>query len=143
MPGCATIQQSPVTTDPDSDCDPSPEPYPTVHLYLDRGAVMMRCVRFCASYCPPHPSTLRLRFGARWLGLHLTLKSDSHPLTSPPRSVADQAESFAVPHRSHRYPTPWQSANSTSPFWYSVDVGPTHIIVVRHPAMRVKPTALG
>ena len=32
---------------------------------------------------------------------------------------------------SHRYPTPFKSAGSTTPFWYSVDVGPAHIIMVR------------
>ena len=34
-------------------------------------------------------------------------------------------------HRSHRYPTPFKSAGSTTPFWYSVDAGPAHIIFVR------------
>ena len=34
-------------------------------------------------------------------------------------------------HRSHRYPTPFASAGSTAPFWYSVDAGPAHIIFVR------------
>ncbi len=33
--------------------------------------------------------------------------------------------------RRHRYPTPYVSSGSTTPFWYSVDVGPTHIIMVR------------
>ena len=39
--------------------------------------------------------------------------------------------------RSHRYPTPFKSAGSTTPFWYSVDAGPAHIIFVRAPRSHV------
>ena len=30
----------------------------------------------------------------------------------------------------HRYPTPWKASQSSEPYWYSVKLGPAHIIVL-------------
>ncbi|CAD6261646.1 unnamed protein product [Miscanthus lutarioriparius] len=30
----------------------------------------------------------------------------------------------------HRYPTPWKASESSEPYWYSVKLGPAHIIVL-------------